>query len=613
MKDSKSYRMSQGQTTFGVGSIIGIGDESFINTGVTDPDSQNHIIFPRLEERLGVFSLRYPRIKYERRNNKKVNVGNKFNFRRFPSWMFCPSCRMMKYITPAISNELNGKVPYCSNSSCKNKGKTRLQSMRFVIACEHGHLDEFPWKFWAHSRQNENIAEKGNCQQDNLFFKVRTGLGAGWASIVVSCASCGASRSLSDLNANPDALKSIGQTCRGKQPWQPASSNECGETPRVSQKNASNIYQPVIVSAIDIEVSESVSTLTANQANIKGHVLFDRLVRRFEDNGAEDTAVLFLIDSIVEDVNCSVGDVLDLLQSNEVIDEEDSQSAPKNIFELNQGLQEDEYPVFFKNITSKKFINKIEKIDNNLSTPESKVISSLFDHISLVKKLREVRAFKGFNRLQFDPGKIVPPSLDLKPTWLPAVEVFGEGIFLSINQAKLDDWYIENKASIDNKMDLIMRRYTSKNNEDRFGPFSAKFILLHTLSHILIRQLSFESGYNASALRESIYFSDEVGKKMSGILIYTADSDSEGSLGGLVRQGQWERLLPTILLSIEKASWCSSDPVCGESEGQGHDGLNQGACHACGLISETSCTHLNSLLSRTLLIDKEIGFFSDIV
>ena len=100
---------------------------------------------------------------------------------------------------------------------------------------------------------------------------------------------------------------------------------------------------------------------------------------------------------------------------------------------------------------------------------------------------------------------------------------------------------------------------------------------------------------------------------MAGILIYTADSDSEGSLGGLVRQGQWERLLPTIILSLQNASWCSSDPVCRESKGQGQDGLNQGACHACGLISETSCTHLNSLLSRTLLIDKEIGFFKDIV
>ena len=173
MKDLKSYRMSQGLTTFGIGAIIGIGDESFINTGVTDPDNQNHIIFPRLERRLRVSSLRYPKEQYAWRDTVKVNIGNKFSFRRFPSWMFCPSCRMMKFITPSISNDLNGKVPNCSNNDCKGKGKTRLQPMRFVIACEHGHLDEFPWKFWAHSRQNENIAEMGNCQQDKLFFNVK--------------------------------------------------------------------------------------------------------------------------------------------------------------------------------------------------------------------------------------------------------------------------------------------------------------------------------------------------------------------------------------------------------------------------------------------------------
>ena len=257
------------------------------------------------------------------------------------------------------------------------------------------------------------------------------------------------------------------------------------------------------------------------------------------------------------------------------------------------------------------FINTIEAIDSNLKDSQSKNVAALFEHVSLVKKLREVRAFKGFNRLQFDPGKIVPPSLDEKPNWLPAIEVFGEGIFLAIDRTRLDQWYKDNKASIDDKMDPVRTRYIAKNNDERFGPFSAKFILLHTLSHILIRQLSFESGYNASALRESIYFSDEVDNKMAGILIYTADSDSEGSLGGLVRQGQWERLLPTIILSLQKASWCSSDPVCGESKGQGHDGLNQGACHACALISETSCTHLNSLLSRTLLIDRDIGYFKD--
>ena len=113
MKELKSYRMSQGLTTFGIGSIIGIGDESFINTGVTNPDEQNYISFPRLARRLKVLNLRYPKVRYIWSDNGRLNVGNKFSFMRFPSWMFCPSCRVMKHITPTISRELNGKLPYC--------------------------------------------------------------------------------------------------------------------------------------------------------------------------------------------------------------------------------------------------------------------------------------------------------------------------------------------------------------------------------------------------------------------------------------------------------------------------------------------------------------------
>ena len=610
MKDVKTYRMSQGITTFGIGSIIGIGDESFINTGVTNPGLQYKIDFPRLEKRLRVNSLRYPK-----EQNRYGSVENKFSFLRFPGWMFCKSCRMMTRITRELSKELDGKAPNCSNKDCKSSRKNILQPMRFVVACEHGHMDEFPWKFWAHSKQNENIAEKGNCQKNKLYFNVKSGVGAGWASLIVSCA-CGASRSLNDLNGNPDALKSIGLKCRGKQPWQVADpdTQDCGETPRASQKNASNIYQPVIFSAIDIEFASPTPKLSDRDQVIKEHPLFDEdLLERFEENGVDDSIVQFIVKKLSDQVGCSIDEVLNLLQSGESIEEEDGEDSQNNIFELNQGLQEDEYPIFFKNVTSKKFINEIEQINTNSENSNGKLLSNLINHVSLVKKLREVRAFKGFNRLKFDPGKIVHPSLDLKPNWLPAIEVYGEGIFISIHEEKLDDWYKANKASIDDKLDPLNARYLARGNDERYGPFAAKFILLHTLSHILIRQLSFESGYNASALRERIYFSGEKNKKMSGILIYTADSDSEGSLGGLVRQGQWERLLPTILLSLEKSSWCSSDPVCRESKGQGNDGLNQGACHACALISETSCTHMNSLLSRTLLIDKEIGFFKDII
>ncbi|MGL5250089.1 MAG: Zn-binding domain-containing protein, partial [Enterovibrio sp.] len=138
-----------------------------------------------------------------------------------------------------------------------------------------------------------------------------------------------------------------------------------------------------------------------------------------------------------------------------------------------------------------------------------------------------------------------------------------------------------------------------------------KFLIMHTLAHLLIRQLSFESGYSSGSLCERIY----AGENQAGILIYTAAGDSEGSLGGLVLQGEASRIFPAILAALETACWCSNDPVCSEMEAQGAMGLNKAACHSCSLISETSCEHNNLLLDRKLLIGSADyqGFFSDIL
>ena len=112
------------------------------------------------------------------------------------------------------------------------------------------------------------------------------------------------------------------------------------------------------------------------------------------------------------------------------------------------------------------------------------------------------------------------------------------------------------------------------------------------MSHILMRQLCYECGYHASSIRERLYVSEE----RLGVLIYTADGDSEGSLGGLVRQGETQRITKTIRSSIERAAWCSNDPICSELPEHGVDGLNRAACHACSLVPETSCTHLTQCL-----------------
>ena len=129
--------------------------------------------------------------------------------------------------------------------------------------------------------------------------------------------------------------------------------------------------------------------------------------------------------------------------------------------------------------------------------------------------------------------------------------------------------------------------------------------------------MAFECGYDSSSLRERLYVSSGEETEMHGLLIYTASGDSEGTLGGLVRQGEPGRLDNTLKAAIENASICSSDPLCIESQGQGTSSLNLAACHACGLLPETSCEEGNLLLDRGLVIgtpdDEGLGYFSMVI
>lgn len=148
--------------------------------------------------------------------------------------------------------------------------------------------------------------------------------------------------------------------------------------------------------------------------------------------------------------------------------------------------------------------------------------------------------------------------------------------------------------------------------------FSARYVLLHTLSHLLIRQLSLECGYSGASIKERIY-STYPGSdvKMAGILLYTSSSDSDGSLGGLVRKGRPESFEVIFRNMLQEASWCSSDPICIESHAQGYDSLNYAACHACSLLPETSCEMRNCLLDRAAVVgtikDRERGFFGPLL
>jgi hypothetical protein len=145
---------------------------------------------------------------------------------------------------------------------------------------------------------------------------------------------------------------------------------------------------------------------------------------------------------------------------------------------------------------------------------------------------------------------------------------------------------------------------------------SPRLLLVHAFAHALIRQISVECGYSASALRERLYVSEDAGRTTNGVLVYTGSPDSEGSLGGLVRLAEPALLEPIVLRALRNAAWCGSDPVCLETDPrQSGDRVSGAACHCCLLIPETACERFNRELDRALLVgdgeEKFEGFFGE--
>jgi hypothetical protein len=262
----------------------------------------------------------------------------------------------------------------------------------------------------------------------------------------------------------------------------------------------------------------------------------------------------------------------------------------------------------------------VETADLNEYQPE---IASLFLSIQLVHKLRETRALTGFTRIlppdgNLDSDRVRELKLDNRIDWLPAIKVYGEGIFLELNPEQVAEWTTR-AAGLPPRVKGLVKSYNAARTS-RQQPYRAvtpKFLLLHTLAHVLINQLSFDCGYGSASLRERLYCDvADTAQPMNGILIYTASGDSEGTMGGLVRQGLPGRLEATIVRALNRARWCSSDPVCIESKGQGSDTANLAACHGCCLLPETSCEEGNRLLDRALLVGtpehRQMGFFQGV-
>ena len=276
-----------------------------------------------------------------------------------------------------------------------------------------------------------------------------------------------------------------------------------------------------------------------------------------------------------------------------------------------------EYNLFKTNYNSNELRSQIINIDDF-----GEMITKYISNISLLKKLTKTEALCGFTRIKSGVGLkkrelkhlMWSEEPDFENSWLPAMQVSGEGIFLEFDEEKIKK--MEDNKSIIERVSKLRNSISSPRIDEE--KINARFIFLHTFSHILMNTLIFECGYGASALQERVYSSADSKNPMAGILIYTAGGSNEATMGGLVRMGLPGQLEKIFEKAISSSSWCSVDPVCMEASergGQGPFSVNLAACHNCALVPETSCESFNSYLDRALVTgtikDKSLGFFAD--
>jgi len=193
--------------------------------------------------------------------------------------------------------------------------------------------------------------------------------------------------------------------------------------------------------------------------------------------------------------------------------------------------------------------------------------------------------------------------------YLPAVESFGEGIFFEFDNEILEKWLEENPQVTSRISTIIENHLESESSLNKELEVTPKFILIHTFSHLIIKELEYLAGYPATSIQERLYIDDEL--KMQGVLIYTV-AGSEGSYGGLTSICDNKKIGNLIQSAIIRANDCATDPICYHTSGQGVGNQNLSACFNCTLLPETSCEMFNSFLDRRILIDKEYGYFRNI-
>jgi hypothetical protein len=567
----------------------------------------------------------------------------------FPSWYFSPSKqRDLKPIwawRKMLSSTRDQKEFDASpfhwlylEPGKSRRVKVKLVPVRIVCVCSAGHVQDFPWHEWVHGQQKE-VSPTGihNLKLKNIGNTGTIG------DVVVVC-SCGERRSLRGIfqeGKGASNFNQLGVKCHGKYGWKLKDDPEpCNEQLKPMMRNSNSLYFPNLVTSVNIpfeknrklEQLQSASEYKTIMRSLEEYSGIsekrDALDEKWAKPSLENIAASLYPE---KDAEKRLQDV-----KQQIVDSLDSENIDGTKI-TDSEYRYEEYQVLMGEKSYRKDSHRFDIHTYNQSEfQNSSKIIDLFQQITLVNQMEVVDILKSFSRIRpiesstileqenserVEQGKI--DSLNIVEVSLRRDNKFvglrnhGEGIFVALNSEKLAAW--RKKISGTSFEHRILMKESSLGLNDYTQQFvDPIYYLLHTLSHLLIKELSFNSGYSSSALKERIYYGDESkGISMNGILIYTSSADSEGTLGGLVRQGLPKNFFKMVKAALEKARWCSYDPTCIESDGQGRNSLNLAACHACSLVSETSCERMNLFLDRGMLVgtleSPHEGYFDSII
>lgn len=576
-------RTGQVITTFGPGAMVDLPDDSVIIGGLDhwayDPGKIEVIHEPRLVAKLrdllsiDALTLRKPPASPDSLQGSMANISAW----RFPEYYIVQDT----VITPQgyrARRLVHQRALQNKKYRDENRKLQTVVPVRFVRACPKGHVGDISWKAFVH---------RGiDCGRE-LWLEER-GTSGDLSEVWVRC-ECGQERSMND--AALLKLKALGH-CDGSRPWMGANSKErCGQLNRLLIRSASNAYFPQLLPVISIPDQDEplvpvVQALWDNYLQfVESESELARERRRPEVKNAideySDADVWRVIQSIRNGGSANEDSVKDA----------EFKALAAAIAEL--GVDEPDGDFFARRLDTEKWMAP-------WMTGISKVV--------LVHRLREVIAQLGFTRFEAAGPDIhgeLSMGIERAPlaeeiNWLPAKENRGEGIFIQFGETAIRQWL--SKETVRERGRTIYRGFErwkqEHENSSREFP-GLPYYMLHTFSHLLITAISLDCGYPASSIRERVYASDG----QYGVLIYTASSDAEGTLGGLVEAGR--AIKGHVWRALDMASLCSNDPVCAGHSPEAHDPLplHGCACHGCVLIAETSCEQYNDFLDRALVVE----------